>query len=162
MSLWKTLSDVWDKMVVNEWLTRTWSWWTMHRRRASRSLTVEEPDVMEKSKWMFNPRNQVNYEESHITKCQSLLNQDIKWLGDQKWKLIILYEVLQVTTSKSQCWSKIKCGNPHEVKKKWSDKNNFVQAQVIEMYFIFDLEYKYAALSRGISHGLSAKSQYLT
>jgi hypothetical protein len=23
------------------------------------------------------------YEESYITKCQSLLNQDMKWLGDQ-------------------------------------------------------------------------------
>jgi hypothetical protein len=35
-------------------------------------------DVMEKGKWMFNPRNQSNHEESHIPKCQSLLNQDIK------------------------------------------------------------------------------------
>jgi hypothetical protein len=33
---------------------------------------------MEKDKWMFNLRNQVNYEESYITKCQSLLNQDVK------------------------------------------------------------------------------------
>jgi hypothetical protein len=34
--------------------------------------------VMEKDKWMFNPRNQAIYEESHITKCQSQLNQDMK------------------------------------------------------------------------------------
>jgi hypothetical protein len=34
-----------------------------------------------------------------------------------------------------------------------------VQAQVKEMYFIFYLEYRNAALSRGISHGLSIKSQ---
>jgi hypothetical protein len=75
----------------------------MHRRRASGSLGVEVPDVMGKVKWMFNLRNQASHEESHITKCQSLLNQDMKRLGDQKWKLIIWYEVLQVTTSKSQC-----------------------------------------------------------
>jgi hypothetical protein len=50
----------------------------MHQKRASMSLDVEEPYVMEKGKWMFNPRNQVTHEESHITKCQSLLNQDMK------------------------------------------------------------------------------------
>jgi hypothetical protein len=33
---------------------------------------------MEKGKLMFNAKNQANYEESHITKCQSLLNQDMK------------------------------------------------------------------------------------
>ncbi len=47
-SLWKTWSDVWDKMVVEEGLTRTWPWWTIHRRRASGRLGVEVPDVMEK------------------------------------------------------------------------------------------------------------------
>jgi hypothetical protein len=67
-----------DNMVVEEGLTRTWSRWTMHQRRASRSLDVEVPDVMKKGKWMFNPRNQASHEESHISKCQSLLNQDIK------------------------------------------------------------------------------------
>jgi hypothetical protein len=50
----------------------------MQQRRASGSLSVEEPYVMKKGKWMFNPKNQANYEESHITKCQSLLNQDMK------------------------------------------------------------------------------------
>jgi hypothetical protein len=34
--------------------------------------------MMEKGKWMFNPINQAIYEESHITKCQSLLNQDMR------------------------------------------------------------------------------------
>jgi hypothetical protein len=67
-----------DNMVVEEGLTRTWSRWTMHQRRASRSLDVEVPDVMKKGKWMFNMRNQASHEESHISKCQSLLNQDIK------------------------------------------------------------------------------------
>jgi hypothetical protein len=33
---------------------------------------------MEKGKWKLNPRNQAIYEESHIIKCQSLLNQDMK------------------------------------------------------------------------------------
>jgi hypothetical protein len=41
---------------------------------------------------MSNPRNQAYYEESYITICQSLLNQEIKWLGYQKWKLIIRVE----------------------------------------------------------------------
>jgi hypothetical protein len=34
--------------------------------------------MMEKGKWMFNPRNQAYYEESYSTKCQSLLNQEMK------------------------------------------------------------------------------------
>jgi hypothetical protein len=33
---------------------------------------------MEKDKWIFNPRNQAYYEESYITKCQSLFNQEMK------------------------------------------------------------------------------------
>jgi hypothetical protein len=66
----------------------------MHRRRTSGSLGVEVLDVMEKGKWMFNPRNQASHQESHITKCQSLLNQDMKWHRDQKWKLIKRCEVL--------------------------------------------------------------------
>jgi hypothetical protein len=33
-----------------------------------------------------------------------------------------------------------------------------VQAQVEEMYFIFNLEYKYAALSKGMLNRLSTKS----
>jgi hypothetical protein len=65
-------------MVIEEGLTRTWPRWTIHRRRASGSLGVEEPYVMEKGKWMFNMRNQAIHEESHMTKCQNLLNQDMK------------------------------------------------------------------------------------
>jgi hypothetical protein len=45
-------------MIVEEGLTRTWPRWTMHQRRASGSLGIEEPYVMEKGKWMFNVRNQ--------------------------------------------------------------------------------------------------------
>jgi hypothetical protein len=50
----------------------------MHQRRASGSLDIEVPDVMENDKWMFKSENQASHEESHISKCQSLLNQDIK------------------------------------------------------------------------------------
>jgi hypothetical protein len=39
---------------------------------------------------------------------------------------------------------------------------NFVQAQVEEKYFIFNIEYKNATLSRGIPHELSTKSQCST
>jgi hypothetical protein len=119
---WKTWSDMWDKILVEEGLTRIWPRWTIHQRRASGSLGIKEPYVMEKGKWTFNLRNQAYYEESYITNSQSLLNQEIKWLGYQKWKLIIRCEVLQVTTSKSQCLNKIKYDNPQEVKKRWSDK----------------------------------------
>jgi hypothetical protein len=36
---------------------------------------------------------------------------------------------------------------------------NVVQAQIEELCFIFNLEYRHAALSRGTPHGLSTKSQ---
>jgi hypothetical protein len=39
---------------------------------------------------------------------------------------------------------------------------NIVQAQDEEMYFIFNLEYRHATLSRGIPHGLPTKSQCST
>jgi hypothetical protein len=41
----------------------------MHRRRASGTLEVKKPYVMEKDKWRFNLRNQAYYGESYITKC---------------------------------------------------------------------------------------------
>jgi hypothetical protein len=65
-------------MVVKEGLTTTWPRWTMHQRRASRSLGVKEPYVMVKGKCLFNLKNQAIHEVAHITKCQSLLNQDMK------------------------------------------------------------------------------------
>jgi hypothetical protein len=42
------------------------------------SFGVDEPYVLEKGKWMFNLKNQAIHEESHIIKCQYLLNQDMK------------------------------------------------------------------------------------
>jgi hypothetical protein len=65
-------------MIVEERLIRTWPRWTMHQRRVSESLSVEEPYKMENGKCIFNLRNQAIHKESHITKCQSLLNQDMK------------------------------------------------------------------------------------
>jgi hypothetical protein len=50
----------------------------MHQRISSKSLDVEVPYVMENDKLIFNPRNQASHEESHITKCQSLVNQYMK------------------------------------------------------------------------------------
>jgi hypothetical protein len=37
---------------------------------------------------------------------------------------------------------------------------NFLQAQVEEKCFIFNLEYRNVAISRGIPHGLPTKSQH--
>jgi hypothetical protein len=149
MGLWKTWSVMWNKMVVKEWLTRIWPRWTKHQRRASRSLSVEVPDVMEKGKWMFNLRSQASHEESHITKCQSLLNQDMKWHGDQKWKLIIRCKVLYVTTSKESIPKQDQKWQPS-----WSQKEVkwqgliLMQAQVEEV-FIF-LEYRNVVLLRWV------------
>jgi hypothetical protein len=106
----------------------------------------------------LNLRYQASHKESHISKCQSLFNQDIKWFGDQKWKLIIRLKYSKSQPPKSQWQNKIKCDNPHEVKKRWNSNNHLVQAQVEEIYFIFNLEYKYATLSRGMLYRLSTKS----
>jgi hypothetical protein len=50
----------------------------MHQRRAKESLDVVVPDVVEKGKWIFNPRNQASHEESHITKCQIFIESRYK------------------------------------------------------------------------------------
>jgi hypothetical protein len=92
ISLWKTWSNVWDMMVVEEWLIRTCPWWTMHRRRASRISKSEES---------------TSHEESHISKCQYLLNQDWKVSWRSKVKFDHMDWSLPITTSKSQCQSKI-------------------------------------------------------
>jgi hypothetical protein len=150
MSLWKTWSDVWDKIVVEEGLTSTCPRWTMHWRRASKGLGVEEPYVIEKGKWMFNLRNQAYYEESYITKCQSLLNQEVKWLGYQKWKLIIRCDVLQVTTSKesmpkqNQMWHV----SWSQKEMKWQD-SILMQVQVEGVSFIFNLKYSLPLYQEG-------------
>jgi hypothetical protein len=50
------------------------------KRESWRQVTICDGE----GQWMFNPMNQAIHEESHITKCQFLLNQDMKELGDQK------------------------------------------------------------------------------
>jgi hypothetical protein len=41
-------------------------------------LDVDVLDVMEKSNWMLNPRDQPSHDDSYRSKCQLLLNQDIE------------------------------------------------------------------------------------
>jgi hypothetical protein len=125
MSIWKTWSDEWDKIVVEKRLIRTWPRWTIHRRRPSRSLDIEEPYVMEKGKWMFNPRNQSYYEESYITKCESLFNHTV-------WN-----------TSRSSVTILIKSKRDEVV------RFNIVQAQVEGVDFIFNLEYRLPLYQEG-------------
>jgi hypothetical protein len=134
----------------------------MHRRRASESLHVKIPDVMEKGKWMFNLRNQSSHEELHISKCQSLLNQDIKWLGDQKWKLIIWLKYSKSQTLKVNAKARTHMTTLIKAKRNEVATINIVQAQVEEMYFICNLECRHAALSRGMPHGLLTKFQCST
>ncbi len=74
MSLWKTWSDVWYKMVVEEGLTRAWPCWTMHWRRESESLDIKVLDVMDKDKCMLNPRNQLVM-KNHIS-----LSVNLYWI----------------------------------------------------------------------------------
>jgi hypothetical protein len=50
---------------------------------------------------------------------------------------------------KSQCQSKIKCGNPHEVKRNEVARINIVQAQLEEAVFIFNIEYRLLLYQEG-------------
>jgi hypothetical protein len=50
---------------------------------------------------------------------------------------------------KSQCQSKIKFGNPHEVKRKNVTRFNIMQAQVEEVVFMFNLEYRLPLYQEG-------------
>jgi hypothetical protein len=114
-------------MVVDEGLTRNWPWWAMHRRRASESLGIEVPNVMEKDKWMFSLRNHATM-KNHISLSVNLYwtkiwsDLEIKcgnWLYNvkcSKWQPL-----------KSQWQSKIKCWNPDEVKRNEMARFNIVQ-----------------------------------
>jgi hypothetical protein len=124
--IWRRFSKNEPMKDIKWWVRQDSSW-----RRINKDSAATMNHTSEKSKWeswhrgtVYDGEGQMNvqYEESYITMCQSLFNQEMKWLGYQKWKLIIRYEVLQVTTSKSQCLSKIKCDNPHKVEKRWSGK----------------------------------------
>jgi hypothetical protein len=50
---------------------------------------------------------------------------------------------------KKQCQSKIKCGNPHEVKRNKVARINMVQAQVEEVVYVFNLEYRLSLYQEG-------------
>jgi hypothetical protein len=50
----------------------------MHQRRLSKSFSIEVLDVMKNGKWMLKFKKSTSHEKSHISKCQSLLNQDKK------------------------------------------------------------------------------------
>jgi hypothetical protein len=41
-------------------------------------LGIEVPDVMEKIQCMLNPMDQASHEQSHFSKYESLLNQDME------------------------------------------------------------------------------------
>jgi hypothetical protein len=88
----------------------------------------------------------------------------IKWRYEVTWRSNIENWFYDVKYSKSQslesqCQSKIKCGNPHKVKEKWSDKNQYCTSSSWRNIFYVYLEYRNVALSRVISHGLPTKSQ---
>jgi hypothetical protein len=74
--------------------------------------------VMEKGKWMFNLRNQTSHQESHVSKCQSLLNPRVNVKARSSVAILMKSKRDEVTTI------------------------NIVQAQVEKLYFIFNLEYR--------------------
>jgi hypothetical protein len=145
-------------MVVDEGLTRTWLRWTIHRRSASMRLGLEAPDVMEKSKWMLNRRNQATLKGSHIFEYQSLLNlilNDLE-IKCENWSY-------GLTSTKSQALEEGAKGKVHvatlmKMKRKEVARFIFMQAQVEEGSFLFYLKYRHVALSREMLHILQTKS----
>jgi hypothetical protein len=104
---------------------------------------------MENDKWMFNPRNQAYYEESYITKCQSLLNLEMKWHGYQKWKLIIRVEYsklhprrvnVKVRSNWQPSWS--------QKEERWQ-QSIWCKLKLKKLFFMF-LEYRNTVLLRGV------------
>jgi hypothetical protein len=139
---WKTWGDVWDKKVDEEGLTRTWPRWTIHRRRASGSLGIEKSYVMEKGKWIFNPRNQAYYEESislsvnlyWIKKWSDLHTKSGNWSYDVKYSKSQPQRVNAQARSSMTTLMKSKIDEVARF--------NIVQAQVEGVDFIFNLEYR--------------------
>jgi hypothetical protein len=132
----------------------------MHQRRVSRSLGVEVPDA--KDKWMLNPKNQSSHEESHISMCQSLLNQaqsDLE-IKSKNWSYGLKYPKSQPLRVKAKARAHVTT----LIKTKRNEETTIyiVQAQIKEMYSIFNLEYRHATLSRGMLHMLPTKSQCIT
>jgi hypothetical protein len=90
---------------------------------------------MEKSKCMLNPMDQASHEELHFSNYQSLLNQDMEWLEDQKWKLIIWIEASQVTSSRNDVKVKAHVATLMKMKRRKVATLIIMQALVEEMYF---------------------------
>jgi hypothetical protein len=83
---------------------------------------------------------------------------EVTWRSDvENWLYNVKYSKSQPVESQYQ--SKIKCGNPHKIKEKWSGKNQYCASSSWRNVFYVYLEYRNVALSRGISHGLLTKSQ---
>jgi hypothetical protein len=140
---------MWNKVIDEEGLTRTWTQWTMYQKRASGSLDVDEPYVMEKGKWMFNPQNQAYYEESYITNYQYLLNQEMMWLGYQKWKMIIWCEVFKSQPRRINAKARSNVTTIMKSKRNKVARINLVQAQVEKVVFLFNLEYRLPLYQEG-------------
>jgi hypothetical protein len=109
----------------------------MHLGRARGSLGVEVLDVMKKGKWIFDLRNQSSHEESHISKCQSLLNQVSSDLEtkSENWSYGSKYPKSPPLRVNAKTRSHV----ASLMKSKRSEVTiiNIVQAQVHEIYFIF-------------------------
>jgi hypothetical protein len=75
---------------------------------------------------------------------KKLSDLDIK---SENWSYDVEYSKSQPL--KSQHQSKIKCGDPNEVKKKEVARFNIVQAQIEEVVFIFNLEYSFPLYQEG-------------
>jgi hypothetical protein len=75
--------------------------------------------VATKSKRILNPMDQISHEESHFSNYQSLLNQDMEWLGDQKQKLNIWFKVSQITNSRNDDKVKTQVATWRWKKEKW-------------------------------------------
>jgi hypothetical protein len=66
------------------------------------------------------------------------LRHEVTWRSNiENWLYDVKYSKSQPLESQWQ--SKIKCANPHKVKKNEVTRINIVQAQVEEMYFMFIL-----------------------
>jgi hypothetical protein len=84
---------------------------------------------------MLNPMDQASHEESHFSKYQSLLNQDMELLRDQKWKLIIWIKVSQVTSSRNDAKVKAHITTLMKIKRREVATFILMQTHVEEMYF---------------------------
>jgi hypothetical protein len=123
----------------------SWHWGTVRDRETQVDVQSEESSYP----WRFTYHQvSISIESRH----------EVTWRSNvQNWLYDVKYSKPQPL--ESQCQSKIKCGNPHKVKEKWSGKNQHcASSSWINVLYVY-LEYRNATLSSGISHGLPTKSQ---